>query len=79
MEDGGTGISRAQQKKIFDPFFTTKPPGKGTGLGLAVVRRLVNNHHGTIAVRSRPGRGTVFTVCFPAAEGEERTAWNATR
>ena len=79
VEDGGTGISREQQKKIFDPFFTTKPPGKGTGLGLAVVRRLVNNHHGTIAVRSRPGRGTVFTVCFPAAEGEERTAWNATR
>jgi two-component system cell cycle sensor histidine kinase/response regulator CckA len=79
VEDGGTGISREQQKKIFDPFFTTKPPGKGTGLGLAVVRRLVNNHHGTIAVRSRPGRGTVFTVCFPVAEGGERTAWNATR
>jgi two-component system cell cycle sensor histidine kinase/response regulator CckA len=78
VEDGGTGISREQQKKIFDPFFTTKPPGKGTGLGLAVVRRLVNNHHGTIAVRSHPGRGTVFTVCFPAAEGGERTAWNAT-
>ncbi len=79
VEDGGTGISREQQKKIFDPFFTTKPPGKGTGLGLAVVRRLVNNHHGTIAVRSRPGRGTVFTVCFPVAAGGERTAWNATR
>lgn len=79
VEDGGAGISRERQKKIFDPFFTTKPPGKGTGLGLAVVRRLVNNHHGTIAVRSRPGRGTVFTVCFPVAEGGERAAWNATR
>jgi PAS domain S-box-containing protein len=79
VDDGGMGITREQQKKIFDPFFTTKPPGKGTGLGLAVVRRLVDNHRGTIAVRSRPGGGTVFTVCFPAAEGGESAAWNATR
>ena len=50
--------------RIFDPFFTTKPVGQGTGLGLDIVRRLVNRHDGQIDVESRPGR-TVFTVSLP--------------
>ncbi len=66
VADDGTGIPRECIRKIYDPFYTTKPPGKGTGLGLAVVQRLVENHQGCIAVQSRPGKGTTFTVCFPA-------------
>jgi len=65
VRDNGSGIPKEHMKKIYDPFFTTKPPGKGTGLGLAVVRRLVENHQGCITVRSRAGEGTVFTVLLP--------------
>jgi PAS domain S-box-containing protein len=66
VRDDGEGIPKEHLKKIYDPFFTTKPPGKGTGLGLAVVRRLVENHQGCITVRSKAGEGTVFTVYLPA-------------
>jgi signal transduction histidine kinase len=50
--------------RIFDPFFTTKPVGRGTGLGLDLVRRLIRRHYGTIDVDSRPGR-TEFRVTLP--------------
>jgi signal transduction histidine kinase len=53
--------------KIFDPFFTTKPVGKGTGLGLDVVNRLLQHHQAVINVKSVPGN-TEFTVCFPLGE-----------
>jgi PAS domain S-box-containing protein len=66
VRDDGCGIPKEDLKQIYDPFFTTKPPGKGTGLGLAVVRRLVENHQGCINVSSRAGKGTCFTVFFPA-------------
>jgi PAS domain S-box-containing protein len=69
VTDDGEGIPAAHMKKIYDPFFTTKPPGKGTGLGLAVVRRLVENHYGCIAVRSKAGEGTVFQVYLPPGQG----------
>ena len=65
VADDGCGIPKEQLKKVYDPFFTTKPPGKGTGLGLAVVRRLVENHQGCITVRSREGEGTTFSVFLP--------------
>jgi signal transduction histidine kinase len=68
VADDGEGIPAAHLKKIYDPFFTTKPPGKGTGLGLAVVRRLVENHYGCIVVRSKPGEGTVFQVYLPPGQ-----------
>jgi len=68
IADDGPGIPDAIRERIFDPFFTTKPVGEGTGLGLDIVRRLVNQNKGTIEVESRPGR-TVFTVWLPPASG----------
>ncbi|AFY75066.1 histidine kinase with cyclic nucleotide-binding domain [Synechococcus sp. PCC 7502] len=63
--DSGTGIPSEIQSRIFEPFFTTKPVGKGTGLGLDNVRRIVENrHHGTIAVESQPGE-TCFSIRLP--------------
>ena len=62
--DDGPGIPDDIQGRIFDPFFTTKQVGEGTGLGLDIVRRLVQRHDGTIAVDSRPGR-TEFRVRLP--------------
>jgi signal transduction histidine kinase len=65
--DDGPGIPADVKSRIFDPFFTTKPVGKGTGLGLDIVRRLVDRNDGSIAVESEPGR-TQFRVVFPVAE-----------
>ena len=62
--DDGPGIPDEIKNRIFDPFFTTKEIGKGTGLGLDVVSRIVRQHDGSIKVNSVPGR-TEFVVCFP--------------
>lgn len=67
VEDTGTGIPAEILERIWEPFFTTKAPGKGTGLGLATVRALVHQHGGFIALQSRAGHGTVFSVFLPAA------------
>jgi signal transduction histidine kinase len=67
VTDNGPGIPEAIRDRIFDPFFTTKPVGKGTGLGLDIVRRLVQRHNGQIELTSRPGR-TEFRVTLPLAE-----------
>ena len=63
--DDGPGIPQEVQARIFDPFFTTKGVGEGTGLGLDIVRRLLQRHEGEIAVESTPGR-TEFQVRLPA-------------
>lgn len=68
VADTGYGISEEDLPKIFDPFFTTKEAGQGTGLGLTVVHNIVQEHGGTIAVESEPGKGTTFTVMLPAAK-----------
>jgi signal transduction histidine kinase len=61
--DDGPGIPPEIQSQVFDPFFTTKEMGKGTGMGLEVVQRIVKQHRGSIKMKSQPGL-TVFSVCF---------------
>ena len=66
--DTGSGIDPEIQSRIFEPFFTTKDMGRGSGLGLETVCRIVENRHqGSVTVLSRPGR-TCFTVCLPISE-----------
>src|SRR5215831_1759943 len=65
VADTGQGIPEDVVAKIFDPFFTTKEFGKGTGLGLTVVKGIIEEHHGTITVESEPGKGTTFTIHLP--------------
>jgi len=62
--DDGPGVPPEIQNRIYDPFFTTKPVGKGTGLGLDIVRRLLQRHNGQIELDSQPGR-TEFRVLLP--------------
>jgi two-component system, NtrC family, sensor kinase len=65
VRDNGPGIPADQVKAIFDPFYTTKPPGRGTGLGLNIVYRIITKYQGQITVESSPGVGTAFFVRFP--------------
>jgi signal transduction histidine kinase len=67
VTDNGPGIPEGIRDRIFDPFFTTKPVGKGTGLGLDIVRRLVQRHNGQIELNSSPGK-TEFRVTLPIVE-----------
>jgi signal transduction histidine kinase len=67
IEDTGTGIAADKISKIFNPFFTTKPRGEGTGLGLSLVRTVVEAHRGLLSVRSQEGRGTLFTIILPTS------------
>jgi len=64
IEDNGPGIPPDIQSRVFEPFFTTKGIGEGTGMGLDIVRRVLEHHGGNINLESEPGR-TCFRVCFP--------------
>jgi len=65
VRDTGCGIPKDRLARIFDPFYTTKEAGKGTGLGLYIVHKIVTKHGGQIQVDSEVGNGTTFTVVFP--------------
>ncbi|MBO1225103.1 MAG: PAS domain S-box protein [Candidatus Scalindua sediminis] len=65
ISDTGYGIKKDEVDKIFDPFFSTKGNSKGIGLGLAISKRIMEDHGGNIRVASSSGKGTTFAVCFP--------------
>lgn len=67
IKDSGPGISKRHLNQIFDPFFTTKDPGQGTGLGLFIVKQLLERNNGQISVQSESGKGTNFRIVFNAA------------
>ncbi len=65
VSDTGTGMPASVQQHIFEPFYSTKDIGKGTGLGLSVVYGVMTSHNGSIAVKSRPNKGSSFALTFP--------------
>jgi signal transduction histidine kinase len=65
IRDTGCGIERAEIGKVFDSFFSTKRKSGGNGLGLALCRKVVEGHNGTITVDSQPNQGTTFTISLP--------------
>jgi signal transduction histidine kinase len=76
VKDTGEGMPPGMQYRIFDLFFTSKTTG--TGLGLPIVKKIVDAHEGTIDVSSKPGRGTEFTISFPRPlheDDQENEPW----
>jgi signal transduction histidine kinase len=65
ISDTGTGIPPESLEKIFDPGFTTKGVGVGTGLGLSLVYKIIEDHGGSIEVKSELGKGSKFTISLP--------------
>ena len=71
VEDNGCGIPKDLRKHVFEPFFTTKKDGKGTGIGLTVVKRMVEEHGGWIQVQSEEEKGTTFIMNLPRVDDFE--------
>lgn len=65
VSDTGCGMTPEVKARVFEPFFTTKPEGRGTGIGMAVVHRLVHGAHGSIEIDSTPGQGTSIVLALP--------------
>jgi signal transduction histidine kinase len=63
VRDTGSGLTPEECERLFTPYYTTKQ--HGTGLGLAIVQSIISDHHGTISVHSKTGRGTSFTIELP--------------
>jgi signal transduction histidine kinase len=71
ITDTGRGIAAEDISKVFEPYFSTKETG--TGLGLAIVKKAVDDHDGSISVKSKPGTGTTFTITLPITWADDRT------
>ncbi|RFM25841.1 sensor histidine kinase [Deminuibacter soli] len=65
IKDSGIGMTEEVKQKIFEPFFTTKEVGEGTGLGMAIVFKIIGSHHGKINIVSEPGKGAEFIITLP--------------
>lgn len=72
IEDNGFGMPADVKKRIFEPFFTTKAVGKGTGLGLSIVYTIIENHKGTLEVRTAQGKGTNFIITLPIYQNTQQ-------
>ena len=71
--DTGVGIDKDDFKKVFEPFYTTKTVGKGTGLGMSISYRVINDHNGTIDIESEKGKGTKFIIVLPVEHKSKET------
>ena len=78
IRDSGKGISEEHLAKIFDPFFTTKPVGQGSGMGLSISFKIIEQHNGRIDVASTPGEGTEFTIQLPIGQSEQSAGGKVT-
>lgn len=74
ISDNGEGIAQQHLPHIFKPFYSSKAPGKGTGLGLFITQKIIEDHHGSIAIESTPGCGTCAIVRLPALKAQATDA-----
>ncbi len=74
VSDNGEGIAQQHLPHIFKPFYSSKAPGKGTGLGLFITQKIIEDHHGSIAIESTHGAGTKAIVRFPSLEAAKQSA-----
>ena len=77
VADTGRGMSAEIRKRIFEPFFTTKELGKGTGLGMAIVYGIIQQHKGFITVNSKPGEGSSFRIYLPLVDPSNEASFDA--
>ena len=73
FKDNGCGMTPDVQARLFEPYFTTKAEGKGTGLGLVITRKIINEHRGNIDVQTMPGQGSTITVRLPLTQAAVAT------
>jgi signal transduction histidine kinase len=78
ISDTGHGISPELMPRLFDPWVTTKPEGRGTGLGLGIVREVIQNHGGRVTAQSAAGEGATFVIELPVSDGSGDPARSVT-